>query len=160
MYDYLENVKNDVRDFLEENPPCIHDLVDFIECEKIDNKGNCKYYFEDLCDLKEELNDTLSTDDNVTGNGSGSYTFNREEAKEYVLSGGTDLLRNAIEEGLLTSDDFVKYFTNEDWETLDVIIRCYLLYACIDEAVDEWADCYAENNQERLARLYKENENC
>ena len=35
--------------------------------------------------------------DSVTGNASGSYTFSRARAKEYVL-GSTDLLKEAYEE--------------------------------------------------------------
>ena len=42
-----------------------------------------------------ELNDDLWAHDSVTGNASGSYTFNSYRAKEYVTENG-DLLREAM----------------------------------------------------------------
>ena len=155
-YDYLENVKEDVKDYLEEFPPCVEDFADFIKCERINDNGDCEYFFEELCDLKEELNEKLFVDDGVTGNASGSYTFNSNEAKEYVFSGGLQILKNAVEECYLSSSGLVKYFTDENWEALDVICRCSVLYNAIDEDVDEWAENYAEENQDYLEQLYEE----
>lgn len=155
-YDYYKNAKEDVKNFLEENPPEVKDLADCIECKRVNNNEDGGYFFDDLYNLKEELNDTLFTDDSVTGNGSGSYTFNRYKAKEYVLSGGSQILKDAVDEGFLTAESFADYFLNEDWESLDVICRCYVLGAAIDEAVNEWAEYYAENHQDYLKELYKE----
>ncbi len=56
-YNYNEAVKNDVLDY-------IRNEVNFSE-------------FEDLEELEQSLNDDLWTVDSVTGNASGSYTFNR-----------------------------------------------------------------------------------
>lgn len=58
MYDYLENVTADVRDYVEQE-------VDLSKWA-----GNRD-------GLEEKLNGDLWTCDSVTGNGSGSYTFNR-----------------------------------------------------------------------------------
>lgn len=158
-YDYVENVKEDVKDFLEENPPYIKDYADCIKCEKVSDNGDCEYFFEDLCDLKEDLNNDLWINDSVTGNGSGSYTFNSNEAKEYFLSGGMEILKDVVNEGFLTPEEFVEYFTTENWESLDVTCRCFVLYTAIDEAVDEWAEHYAEENQDYLKQLYEEYQN-
>lgn len=155
-YDYLENVKEAVKDYLTENPPCIEDFAEKIDYAKINLNGDCEYFFEDLCDLKNELEDKLFIDDGVTGNASGSYTFNSNEAKEYVLSGGSQILKEAVAEDYLSSDELVKYFTDENWEALDVICRCCVLYVAIDEAVDEWAEHYAEEHQDYLRQLYEE----
>lgn len=155
-YDYVENVKEDVKNYLQENPPEVKDFVDCIECERISENEDCKYFFEDLYDLKEELNDTLFIDDGVTGNASGSYTFNSYKAKEYVLSGGMEILKDAVNECYLSASSFVDYFTSENWEALDVICRCYVLGTAINEAVDEWADYYAEEHQDCLKQLYEE----
>lgn len=155
-YDYLENVKEDVRDYLKEFPPCIEDFADKIDYAKINLNGDCEYFFEDLYDLKEDLNNDLWINDNVTGNGSGSYTFNSNEAKEYVLSGGLQILKDVVSEGFASSDEIVKYFTDDSWESLDVTCRCFVLCSAIDEAVDEWAEHYAEEQQDYLKQLYEE----
>lgn len=158
-YDYMENVKEDVKEYLEYNPPCVEDFAEFIDYAKINLNGDCEYFFEDLCDLKEKLNDDLWINDSVTGNASGSYTFNSYEAKEYVLAGGSQILKEAVDEGYLTAENFTNYFLNGYWETLDVICRCYALGVAIDDAVDEWAENYAENHQDYLKELYEEYNN-
>ena len=63
-YNYLEAVTADAKTAILEN------LKD--------------WSFTDREELEEVVNDNLWCDDSVTGNGSGSYTFNREAAKEYV----------------------------------------------------------------------------
>lgn len=158
-YDYLENVKEDVKDYIAENPPYVRDYANCIKCERVSDNGDCEYFFEDLYDLKEDLNNDLWINDSVTGNGSGSYTFNRNKAKEYILSGGLTILKDVVNEGFASSDELVKYFTDEEWESLDVTCRCFVLYAAIDEAVDEWATNYAENHQDDLKQLYTDYNN-
>ena len=64
MYNYLENMVEDVKEYIKNE-------IDFSE-------------YEDMDELRESLNDDLWAEDSVTGNGSGSYTFNRAIAKEYV----------------------------------------------------------------------------
>lgn len=96
-YDYLKEVKEAVRDFLEENPPYVRDFANCIECERVDDKGECEYFFNDLSDFKEDLDNELWLNDNVTGNGSGSYTFNREEAKRNILENGMETLKDVID---------------------------------------------------------------
>lgn len=76
-YNYNEAVKNDVLDY-------IRNEVNFSE-------------FEDLEELEQSLNDDLWTVDSVTGNASGSYTFNRYQAQEYVMD-NIELLNEACEE--------------------------------------------------------------
>lgn len=118
MYNYLENVTADAKQAILENM----------------NDWN----FTDREDLEEIANDNLWADDNVTGNGSGSYTFNREAAKEYVTRSddGMDTLRDAVREFDCEHEAF-SAFLEEDWEYLDVTIRCYLLGQAISAAIDE-----------------------
>lgn len=78
MYDYREAMTEDVKEWIKENI----DLTEWTE----DREG-----------LEQQLNDDLWTADSVTGNGSGSYTFNRVQASLYVLD-NMDLLQEAIEE--------------------------------------------------------------
>ena len=94
--------------------------------------------FTDREDLEEIANDNLWADDSVTGNGSGSYTFNREAAKEYVTKSddGMDTLRDAVREFDCGHEAF-SAFLEENWEYFDVTIRCYLLGQAISAALDE-----------------------
>lgn len=101
-YDYEESVKMDIACYLTDN----NILLNRYNYDKV--FGN------------------IFIEDNVTGNASGSYTFNREEAKEYVLS-NLDLCKEACEEFGISSDEFGNKIFNEDFEELDVTIRCYLL---------------------------------
>lgn len=115
-YDYREAMKEDVKEYIENEI----NLDDFASRD----------------DLEQELNDTLFCEDSVTGNGSGSYTFNSSKAREYVI-GNMDLLNDAIGEFCVTSEEIVKRFLSEDWEYFDVTIRCYLLGEAIGAALDE-----------------------
>ena len=94
--------------------------------------------FSDREKLEEIANDELWADDSVTGNASGSYTFNREAAKEYVTRSddGMDTLRDAVCDFDCEHEAF-SAFLGENWEYLDVTIRCYLLGQAISAAIDE-----------------------
>ena len=111
MYDYLEAVKEDVKDYLREN---------------IDN-----YKGLNSNDLKDQLNADLWEEDRITGNASGSYFCNSYKAFECLF--GNEYLLEEIENefGPISSED--KY----NWEALDVSIRCYVLNDAIYEALDE-----------------------
>ena len=117
-YNYLENVTADAKQVILENM----------------NDWN----FSDREELEEIANDSLWVDDSVTGNGSGSYTFNREAAKEYVTRSddGMDTLRDAVREFDCEHEAFSELL-EENWEYLDVTIRCYLLGQAISAALDE-----------------------
>ena len=94
--------------------------------------------FTDREELEEIANDELWVDDSVTGNGSGSYTFNREAAKEYVTRSddGMDTLRDAVCDFDCEHEAF-SAFLEWNWEYFDVTIRCYLLGEAISAALDE-----------------------
>ena len=117
-YNYLENVTADAKQAILEN------LND--------------WNFSDREGLEEIAHDELWADDNVTGNASGSYTFNREAAKEYVTRSddGMDTLRDAVREFDCEHEAFTA-FMEENWEYFDVTIRCYLLGQAISAAIDE-----------------------
>lgn len=117
MYDYLEQVTADVRDYVEQE-------IDLTE------------WAGDRDGLEEKLNDDLWTCDSVTGNGSGSYTFNRVQAQIYVLD-GMDELQEAVNEFGIDSETIGKKFLESDWEYFDVTIRCYLLGQAIAAVLDD-----------------------
>lgn len=102
-YNYYEAVLEDVREALEET-----DVRDY-----------------------EELYNQLWIDDAVTGNGSGSYTFNEWKAEENLCH-NMDLLKEALEEfGCDLS------YLEKGAEACDVTIRCYLLAHALSEALEE-----------------------
>lgn len=111
-YDYLSAVTEDVKDYINDN-------VNFAD-------------YEDSNDLKEKLQNELWTVDRVTGNGSGSYTFNAWQAEENICH-NSELITEVEEE--------IGELKRDDPEGIDVAIRCYLLPQAIDAAVDElWKD--------------------
>ena len=120
-YDYLSAVESDVREYIENN-------VDFHD-------------YSDLDEMKEDLNEKLFVEDSVTGNASGSYTFNAWKAEEYLCH-NLDLLAEANEEFCGSSD-----ILSDGAEMCDVTIRCYLLGQAIENvAPDMWQDW--EDSQE------------
>lgn len=117
MYDYLEQVTADVRDYVEQE-------IDLTE------------WAGDRDGLEEKLSDDLRTCDSVTGNASGSYTFNRVQAQIYVLD-GMDELQEAVNEFGIDSETIGEKFLESDWEYFDVTIRCYLLGQAITAVLDD-----------------------
>lgn len=109
-YDYYENVKEDVKDYIKEN---------YDNLEDID---------------KESLYDNLFIEDSVTGNASGSYTFNTWQAEEN-LSHNMDLLKEALEEFGYNLDEV--NVLEKGAKYCDVTIRCYVLGQVIDDAIEE-----------------------
>lgn len=115
-YNYLEELKSDVRNYIKEV------ASDYMDCEDMD-------------ELRDSLYDNLWDEDSVTGNGSGSYTFNREKAKEYV-SDNMDLMVEAYKD-LDSIESLVDDLEALDFETIDVTIRCYLLSQALNEVLED-----------------------
>lgn len=61
------------------------------------NENNIVVTTENRDEVEQELNDTLFTCDSVTGNASGSYTFNAWTAEEYLCH-NWELLGEALTE--------------------------------------------------------------
>ena len=128
----VERLKDELREYDYDYDQAVYDDVWSWVKEKLDNDELPHFTKERL---KEWLEERLYTDDDVTGNGSGSYTFNREEAKGYV-GDNLDLMVEAFKEFDDTSR-LLDCLENFDFETIDVTIRCYLLGQAIDEVLDE-----------------------
>lgn len=111
QYDYLEAVKDDVKNYIE-------------------NEIDASEYL-DRDELENYLNDTLFVEDSVTGNGSGSYFFNTWKAEE-AIAHNLDLLAEAVQE-FGDEMDVLK----SGAEACDVTIRCYVLGQAIGEVLDE-----------------------
>ena len=116
-YDYRSAINEDVLDYIHENFK-----VEDMSVDELDN-------------LPDKLNEDLWIEDSVTGNGSGSYTFNRAKAKEYVID-NLDLVALAAKEFEIDYQTIAQHFMQEDWEYFDVTIRCYLLPEAIAWAMD------------------------
>lgn len=110
-YDYLTAVTADVTDY-------INGEIDLGQYETAD-------------ELKDELNERLFVNDSVTGNASGSYTFDAWEAEENLCH-NLDLLGEALTEFGCNPD----YMAKNGAEACDVTIRCYLLSEAVSNAVD------------------------
>lgn len=106
-YDYREALRADIKDYIEENGAGDYDTV----------------------------YEALWIADSVTGNGSGSYTFSRAKAEEYVRD-NLDLAFEAVREFGYGTEHFVEKVDEEEWEYLDVTIRCYLLGEVLADSID------------------------
>lgn len=118
-YNYLEAMTEDIKEYLKND-------AEFSLDDLLYNRSN----------LEEKLNEDLWTCDSVTGNASGSYTFNSYKAQEYVLD-NMDLLEEMCGEFGVDNETIGKKFLDGSWEWMDVSIRCYLLGQAISEALDE-----------------------
>lgn len=112
-YNYFEAVKADV-------------------AEWIKNEIDLTEYAGRREDLEEELNDTLWTADSVTGNGSGSYTFNTWKAEENLAHNWEDITEAAWTFCIDAAID-----DEHGPEFWDVTIRCYYLNSAINAVLDE-----------------------
>ena len=111
-YNYLEAVTADVIRYVEDN-----DIL-------AEWEGNRE-------GLEEFLNDELWIVDSVTGNASGSYTFSRWQAEEYLAHNWAELAEALEEFGLSDINPFDK---GAEW--CDVTLRCYYLGQAIASALD------------------------
>ena len=111
-YDYRAELKLDIIGYVQQN-------VDIASYGSYD-------------ELTEALYDDLWTEDSVTGNGSGSYTFSTWQAEEN-LSHNWELLIEAAEAFGIEPTVSDGYDHGAEW--WDVTIRCYLLGEMIGEAL-------------------------
>ena len=118
MYDYEMAVREDVQQAIEDN---------YTEDEII------QHLAEDRDGWQEEL------DDSVTGNASGSYTFNSYTAGANLV-GNWGLLLEALEEFGDSSENVIE--KGEEW--CDVTIRCYVLGGALSSVLDEYEERYAD----------------
>ena len=124
-YDYLQAVKDDVKQYIDDNDITI----------TADNRE----------DIEQQLNDDLFCNDSVTGNASGSYYCNAWKAEE-ALCHNLDLLGEAADE---FGDDSITNVLKQGPEACDVTIRCYLLSQAISAVLDELEDEAEDDTNDR-----------
>lgn len=115
-YDYHAAIKNDILSYIEDN----------YSTEEL------KKHLADRDEFYDELNDALWVCDSVTGNASGSYTFDAWSAEENLCH-NLNLLRDALNEFGDNSTNALE----KGAEFCDVTIRCYLLGSVLYQVLDE-----------------------
>jgi hypothetical protein len=110
--DYIEELENDIREVI------------YIEFEEDELKKMRESDFRE----KIELLDSYNRDD-ITGNASGSYTFNSWQAEENICH-----MWNEIQDMI---DNF-KYGA----EGIDVALRCYFLDEALENVISEMESEY------------------
>ena len=130
-YNYFDSVKSDVMEY-------------------INNEINLSEWKGRRDELEEKLNEDLWTEDSVTGNGSGSYTFSRYLAQQYVID-NIDDLADACAEFCIDSTTIGDKLLFSDWEWMDVTIRCYYLGTVIIDCLDDLANELEEADDEENA---------
>ena len=126
-YNYLEAVKEDVKTWLMDNSSQFEEIKDNNEIDGV----------IDWDGVKDDLNEILWSEDSITGNGSGSYTYNRKKARDYLFDDGLQYLEDLVDEGWLTYESIGKNITNYNFESLDVSLRCYFLSQAIEEVITD-----------------------
>ena len=115
MYDYKEAIRNCITDYLCENV-----LPDYIDGSK------CFTFREYVLDRWHAILDNMGHCDSVTGLLSGSFTFDRMTAKEHVLD-NLGIVAEMAENDFIDKNHIYDMVVYDDWENMDVAIRCYLL---------------------------------
>lgn len=96
------------------------------------NENNITVTADNREEIEEQLRDDLWACDSVTGNASGSYTFNAWQAEENICH-NQDLFAEACDEFGSDAAELLR----KGAEACDVTIRCYLLPQAISAALDE-----------------------
>jgi hypothetical protein len=115
QYDYFKSVKEDIQE----------KLNDWFDDHNIED-------YSCIDDIVKDVHDEFFIDDSITGNASGSYTFNSWQAEENLCH-NMDLLKDALNE---FGGDLNNYIDSA--ESCDVTIRCYVLGQVIDEVVEDF----------------------
>lgn len=93
----------------------------------------------------DRVYDDILVADEVIGNGSGSYFFSRAKAKEQVLFDGFRYFNGLRDEDGYEADYIISLIANDDWETLDVMIRGHICFQVLYDIVEEHEnDSYIE----------------
>ena len=116
-YDYYKNVREDIKQRLNE----------WLDFNRIND-------YSDIDEVISAVYDDFFNSDSITGNGSGSYTFNSWVAEENLCH-NMDLLKEALDELGGELNDYI-----DSAEACDVTIRCYVLGQLVGEVVKEFVE--------------------
>ena len=116
-YDYYKNVREDIKQRLNE----------WLDFDRIND-------YSDIDEVINAVYDDFFNSDYITGNGSGSYTFNSWAAEENLCH-NMDLLKEALDQLGGELNDYI-----DSAEACDVTIRCYVLGQLVGEVVKEFVE--------------------
>lgn len=119
-YDYREAMREDIAEELAEKERWFGKTI--------------KQTYGDASEAFDQLYDEMWVSDRVTGNASGSYTFNTYKAEEYLCH-NWDLLVEAIKEFGLDGK-YDESALEKGAEYCDITIRCYLLSEILMEVLE------------------------
>ena len=85
----------------------------------------------EIDEVHERLSEDLFDDDDITGNGSGSYFMSRVRAESFIYD-AWELVGDLLDEGYLSAN-----ILQQGPEAVDVSIRCALLPDGIDLALEK-----------------------
>lgn len=117
-YDYRLALKHDILQAIAEKERWIGKLI--------------TEAYKDKDEAFDQLYDDMFVDDSVTGNASGSYTFNTYKAEENICH-NLDLLGEALAEFGQEGNWIIEHGA----EACDVTIRIYLLSEVLSEVLSE-----------------------
>lgn len=90
---------------------------------------------------EQEVVDTIvenfTYSDEITGNGSGSFTFSRSEARDIILDNLDDMVTILNEVGYNAFEEIGKALVEDNFEELDVIARTFVLSQSATEFASE-----------------------
>lgn len=118
-YNYRESMIKDIKEYITDNP---QDWADPLVTDDLIN-----YWY-----------DILWAEDCITGNG--AYWYDTEDKCSEYLSNNFDILYEAVDEYFIGDDinALIKQYENKSLARyFDCIIRCYLLYDCLEQALEE-----------------------
>ena len=120
MYNYKEQIRADVKEWMDDNKEQIEGM--------------------DRADAYDVVYDSCWVDDSVTGNASGSYTFSRCEARKnfYEDIDSEEYLEHMVDDGFADAMEVGKKIIASDYEWLDVSIRCWLLSDAVSDVLDDF----------------------
>ena len=116
-YDYYKNVREDIKQRLNE----------WLDFNRIND-------YSDIDEVISAVYDDSFNSDSITGNGSGSYTFNSWAAEENLCH-NMDLLKEALNEFGGELNDYI-----DSAEACDVTIRCYVFGQLVHDVVTEFVE--------------------
>lgn len=119
---YVELVKNS----LEDNKETILELLN----EKSVN-------LSDEQEVVDTIVENFTYSDEITGNGSGSFTFSRSEAKDIVLNNLDDMVTILNELDYNAFEEIGEALVEDGFEELDVIARTFVLSQSATEFASE-----------------------
>ena len=126
MYDYKENIESNIRILLN---------------DEVGQFYNLNHYDGDADALAEDLYTYCWNNDFVTGNGSDGCYFTLTSESERAVKDNMNILQDVANDWG-EEDKIQQALEEENWDWLDVTIRCYLLYSCVREIVDGMVEDY------------------